>query len=205
MTSTSNGSPSPPSLYFAKGNLEVIRLSQDGSLTPVAPNLAESSERLGGIKGLAFGPDGSLYVACPSAVLKIKADGTAATVAESIAVSDCDSELPPNTPMSQLPYLRGLAVDERGVVYAAATGCRAVVRITSDGRVSVILRAQPPWSPTGVAVLFKDVYVLEYEHPNSARREEWRPRIRKIGSDGTVTTLATLPTAQGRPATAQPR
>src|SRR4051812_24983408 len=39
------------SLYYAKRNLEIVRLSADGNLTPVAPNLA--TERRGGIKGLA--------------------------------------------------------------------------------------------------------------------------------------------------------
>src|SRR5256885_11517465 len=48
------------------------------------------------------------------------------------------------------PFLRGLAVDARGTVFAAATGCRAVVKITPDGQASVVMRAETPWSPTGV-------------------------------------------------------
>jgi sugar lactone lactonase YvrE len=187
------------SLYFAKRNMELIRMTVDGKQTAVVPALEATTEKLGGIKGLGFGPENSLYVACPGAVLKVGTNGTVSTVTQSITVPDCDREFPPNTPEGQSPYLRGLAVDARGMIYAAATGCRAVVRITPSGETSVILRAESPWSPTGVAVHSDDVYVLEYEHPNSARREEWVPRVRKVGRDGKVTTVVTLPTAQGRP------
>jgi sugar lactone lactonase YvrE len=187
------------SLYFAKGNLQVTRLSSDGTLTTMAP-AQEQTERLGGIKGLAFGPDDSLYVACPSAVLKVTTNGTVSTVVHPITVPDCALESPLNTSDSYSPYLRGLAVDAHGTVYAAATVCRAVVKITSDGRVSVVLRSEAPWSPTGIATRDEEVYVLEYQHANSARREEWLPRVRKMGRDGKVTTFVSLPTAQGRPA-----
>ena len=61
------------------------------------------------------------------------------------------------------------------------------------------LRAERPWSPTGVAVGGDAVYLVEYQHPLSARREEWLPRVRKLAPDGKVTTLMSLPTAQGRP------
>jgi sugar lactone lactonase YvrE len=191
------------SLYYAKGNLEISRLTPDGRLTPIAPTLA--ADKLGGIKGLAFGPDDSLYVACPSTVLKVTTNGTVSTVVHPITVPDCDREFPPGTPESHSPYLRGLAVDARGTIFATATGCRAVVKITSDGRVSVILRTEAPWSPTGIAVSGEEAYVLEYEHANSAKREEWVPRVRKLARNGTVTTLATLPTVQGRPVTPQRR
>jgi sugar lactone lactonase YvrE len=191
------------SLYYAKRNLEIIRLTPDGKLTRIAPSL--DAEKLGGIKGLAFGPDDSLHVACPSAILKVEPNGTVSTLIQSIAVPDCESEFPPNMPESQSPFLRGLAVDARGTVYAAATGCRAVVRIASNGQMSVVLRAERPWSPTGIAVRGEEVYVLEYEHPHSAKREEWVPRVRKLARDGRVTTLVSLPTAQGRPASPQRR
>jgi hypothetical protein len=185
------------SLYYAKRNVELVRLTPDGLLTPIAPTL--DSEKLGGIKGLAFGPDDTLYVACPSAILKVETNGTISTLIQSIAVPDCDADFPPGMPEAESPFLRGLAVDARGTIYAAATGCRAVVKITSNGQMSVVTRAERPWSPTGVAVSGDEVYVVEYQHPHSARRKEWVPRVRKLGRDGKVTTLVALPTAQGRP------
>jgi hypothetical protein len=104
-------------------------------------------------------------------------------------------------PKDQSPFLRGLAVDAHGTVYAAATGCRAVVKIMPNGGPTVVLRAERPWSPTGVAVRGDEVYVLEYERPHSTKREEWVPRVRKLAGDGKVTTLVSMPTAQGRPVT----
>jgi hypothetical protein len=104
-------------------------------------------------------------------------------------------------PEWQSPFLRGLAVDARGAVYTAATGCRAVLKVTASGQVTAVMRAERPWSPTGIAVHGDEVYALEYQNPHSARREEWLPRVRKLLKSGEVTTLVTLPSAQERPLT----
>lgn len=187
------------SLYYAKRNLEVVRLTPDGKQTTISSKLNAAVEELGGIKGLTFGPKDDLYIACPGAIVKLEANGTFSTVAHSIAVPDCDADLPPGTPESHSPFLRGLAVNAQGMVFAAATGCRAVVKVSPDGKSSVAMRSEKPWSPTGIAVRGDDVYVLEYEHPHSQSKVDWRPRVRKLKPDGKVTTLATLPTAQSRP------
>ena len=44
--------------------------------------------------GLAPGPDGFLYAACPSAVLKVGPDGVATTIAHPVKVGDCDEDYP---------------------------------------------------------------------------------------------------------------
>jgi sugar lactone lactonase YvrE len=174
------------------GSLEVARLSPAGKVTPLAPKLKETAEKLGGIKGLATGPDGCLYASCPNAVLKIKPDGEVTTLVHPIALKDVDNDLPRDTPEDHKPYLRGLAVDSRGNAYAAATGSRCVVKVTPDGKVAVVLKSEGPWSPTGVAVRGEDVYVLEYTNPNKDDHDGWLPRVRKLGRDGKVTTLATV-------------
>jgi hypothetical protein len=179
-------------LCWAKGNLEIARLSPDGKVTLVAPGLKETAKKLGGIKGLASGPDGSLYASCPSAVLKIKPDGKFTTLVHPITLKDVDTALPKGTPEDQKPFLRGLAVDSRGNVYAAATGCRCVVKVAPGGKAEVVLKADGPWSPTGVAVHGEDIYVLEYTGTNQDDHARWRPRVRKLGRNGKVTTLATV-------------
>jgi hypothetical protein len=88
------------------------------------------------------------------------------------------------------PYLRGLDVTEEGTVYAAVTGCRCVVKITPEGRVETVLKAEQPWTPTGIAVRGKDVFVLEYTNAN--KPNTWVPRVRKLGPDGKVAILATV-------------
>jgi sugar lactone lactonase YvrE len=148
------------------GGHEVIRLRPDGKLSRVAADLDKTSEKLGGIKGLAVGPDGSLYVTFPKALYKITTGGKVTAVAESVQVADGDKDIVEGAPKDELPYLRGLAVDARGTVYAAATGCRCVVRITPDGKVETVLKAERPWSPTGIALQGDAIYVLEYPNAN---------------------------------------
>jgi hypothetical protein len=191
---------SPSSLIQADGGLyyasaeqleragveQIARLAADGTLRTPTPTLPAIAKKLGGIRGLAFDQDGDLYVAYESTVQKITPTGVT-TLINSIAVKDCDVDVPGD---GRLPFLRGLAVDTRGVVYAAATGCRRVIRITG-GRVETVLKAERPWSPTGVATFGDDVYVLEYTNPHGSAKG-WRPRVRKIKRDGTVATLVTI-------------
>lgn len=185
------------SLYYGSGEdpqraggVQIARLSPNGTVTQPFAHLRGIAERLGGIKGLGAGHDGMLYVSYPAAVQKITPSGAITTVAGQIVIADCDQE----SPGAETPSLRGLAVDARGIVYAAATGCRIVVRITSAGRVESVLKAERPWSPTGVAVLGDDVYILEYAHANGSAAQ-WLPRVRKLQRDGTVVTLATISAA----------
>jgi hypothetical protein len=67
-----------------------------------------------------------------------------------------------------------------------------VITITPDGNVTTVLKAEKPWAPSGVAIRSDEVYVLEHINPNSEAHEDWPPRVRKLGRDGKVTTLATI-------------
>lgn len=170
------------------GGLQIGRLSPDGKETLLNPSLRQTSEKLGGIKGLAFGPDGSLYAAYPKAILKITMDGKFTALANPVVVTDCDLDVPAN----ESPFLRGLAVDSRGMVYVAATGCGRVIQITPEGKVTTVLKTEKPWAPSGVAVHNEDVYVLEHINSNSRTHQDWPPRVRKLGRDGKITMLATI-------------
>lgn len=174
------------------GGLQIGRLSPDGKLALVAPNMVASIDELGGIKGLASGPDDSLYAVSPGAVLKMKLDGTFTTVKRPVVAPDCDRYLPPNTPPAHEPLLTGLAVSSRGDIYLAATGCRCVLKLDPQGRVSTVLRAESPWSPTGLVLHGEDLYVAEWTNAHS-EAHDFRPRVRIVGRDGKVTTLATVP------------
>jgi len=88
------------------GGLQIGRLSPDGKLTLVAPSLKALADGLGGIKGVASGPDDSLYAVAPGAVLKVKLDGTFAVVKQPVVAPDCDRYLPPNTPSAYEPFLK---------------------------------------------------------------------------------------------------
>ena len=173
------------------GGLHVTRNQPDGKLSLLSPQLNQVTEKLG-IMGLAAGPDGNLYVACPSAVFKVNTNGSLTTIVDSISLADCDVDYPDGNTNMALPSLRGLAVDEQGNIFAAGVGCHRVVKITPTGKIQTILSSERPWSPTGVALHHGDIYVLEYTNANKGRDSGWLPRVRKLGRDGKVSTLATV-------------
>ena len=181
-------------LYFAcddermiPGGLQIGRLSAAGQESLLNSDMRKVSEDLGGIKGLAFGPDGSLYATYPKAILKIRIDGKITTLANPVVVKDCEL----NVRKDLAPFLRGVAVDSRGMVYVAASGCGSVIKIAPDGQVTTVLKADKPWAPSGVAVHDGEVYVLEHVDPNSETHQAWPPRVRKLERGGKVRTLLT--------------
>jgi sugar lactone lactonase YvrE len=177
-----------PNLIVADGGAP-ITVSPDGRLyyglrLPFAPEFAKAIEKLG-ITGLASSTDGTIYAACLTAVYKISPDGSFRPLVNAVEIKDTDADLPHC-------FLRGLDVDVRGNVYAAACGSRCVVKISADGKTERVLKAERPWSPTGAAVHGTDIYVLEYTNANGAAADGWLPRVRKLAKDGTVTTLASI-------------
>jgi hypothetical protein len=128
-----------------------------------------------------------LYYTEDRAIRKVDRSGHVSTIAANVAVANCAAI--PGTEGGVGPYLRGLAVGADGSIYVAASGCGAVLNVDAKGHVSTVLRSTAPWSPTAVAVAGRDVYVLEYLHTASDNRREWIPRVRKISSSGSVSTL----------------
>jgi DNA-binding beta-propeller fold protein YncE len=182
-------------IYYAdtrRGSARIVRRTPDGTESVLA-----RGEMFQDITGIAAGPDGSLYVTDASraeanTIRKITMDGTVSMIASRSAGKDGANNGPPGTSSA---YCRGLAVDSQGVVYVAATGSRSVLKITPQGETSTILRAPSPWSPTGVALFRGEVYVLEWRDAAPSREEvrrDWIPRVRKVGRDGKITTLATV-------------
>jgi sugar lactone lactonase YvrE len=175
--------------FDAAGQRQLIRRMPDGSRSVFALLPADNSSKpMQWVNGIAAGPDGSLYVTDHDVVRRIDPRGAVFTV-RSINLKECGDPLP-GAP--KLPYLRGLAVARDGTIYAAANGCRAVIAVAPKGAVRTVLKAERPWSPTGVAVFGSAIYVLEYLHTLGEDRREWVPRVRRIGRDGTITTLTTI-------------
>ncbi|MCI0541916.1 MAG: hypothetical protein L0Z50_42510, partial [Verrucomicrobiales bacterium] len=94
-------------------------------------------------------------------------------------------------PPDGMPGFQGLAATANGRVYAAATGCRVVLKISPEGS-ETVLKPEKPWSPTSVAIHAGELYVLEWTNSNDAPEMGWRPRVRKVAHDGKVTTLVTI-------------
>jgi len=181
-----------------KGRVQIMRMPAGEEARPFA-DLPPAQEigtdgqtfEVEWIWGLAAGPDSALYYTQQQSVHRVSPDGTVKTVAEKITVPDCERPEELKHARSET-NLYGVAVTQDGVVYAAAPGCSAVLRITADGMVSVALRATNRWAPQGVAVKGDKIYVLEYDYVDSDNRADWYPRVRCINASGTVTTLATV-------------
>lgn len=155
------------------------------SVRATLPPIRRRGEIVKWINGLAAAADGSLYYSEDRAIRKIDRRGQITTVVEDVRVGNCASVAGVDP-----PYLRGLAIAPDGSIYVASSGCAAVLRVDAKGKVSTVLRSSPPWSPTAVAVAGGSVYVLEYLHTPGDDRREWLPRVRRVASSGSVSTLA---------------
>lgn len=179
-------------LYYpsgSAGNLQIMRMTPSGAKSVVATlPTAVNAQPLPHIGGIIAGTDGSLYYTEDTAIRRIDAQGRVSTVATVRALVNG-----PTIPgVDQHPYLRGLAVDARGVMYVADSGDARALKITPGGRITTLVQTQSPWSPTAITVFGSDVYVLEFLHTARDVRRDWLPRIRKIASDGKSTIIATI-------------
>lgn len=142
--------------------------------------------RFRSIVGMAFGPEGALYLADVASVRRVTPDGTVSTLADGLDVKGVD----PNPAEGEASWggLMGLTVGARGEVYVADYRNRRVLKIAPGGEVSTAARTERPWAPTGVALSEGgDLYVLEFG-PTPANANT--PRVRKLSPDGRVVTLA---------------
>lgn len=180
-------------IYYANtrpGSAKIIKRTADGKESVFASNKIFEF-----VNDITSGADGSLFITESSdskanRIRKIKTDGTVSIIATFVGKEG------KNLPLETMPsYCRGLAVDSTGTIYVAATGSRSVLKITPQGKVTTILQSTSPWTPTGVAVFRGEVYLLEWHDVTPEKlevREAWIPRIRKIGLDGKVSTVATV-------------
>ena len=171
------------------GGLRIVRMLPSGATSVLATLPATiSGSPLPHVNGLSAGPSGSLYYTENNAIRRITAQGRVGTVVTVPALVGG-----PSIPGTDLhPYLRGLAVDGRGVMYVADNGDARVLKITPDGKITTLVQTQSPWSPTAVALFGSDVYVLEFLHTAEDDRRAWLPRVRKITSDGKSTIVMTV-------------
>jgi hypothetical protein len=189
-------------LYYPRrsAQLQIVRVTPSGnsSLFATLPNKTTGAP-LDWINGITAAPDDSIYYTEDNAVRRIDARGQTSTLATVPALVDGPSI--PGT--DQHPYLRGLSVDAKGVIYVADNGDARVLKITPAGRITTVLQLpNGVWSPTAVAVYRDDLYVLEFSHDAGDDRTTWMPRIRKITSAGTSTIILTvdqMPGARPKP------
>ena len=168
----------------------LLKRSPDGRISRLAGSTvghadgAGAEARFQGIDGMAWGPDGLLYVADGPYVRRIDADGTVSTLAGPISQRRWDEDL------------MGIVIDASGNVYAADHPGRRVLLITPAGSVSTVLRTGSIWAPTGIAVAPDGLYLLEHLRMPLAILGDLAvgpyARVRRVSADGKVTELARL-------------
>jgi len=177
-------------LYYPsvrESDRRILRHNGSGGITTFA-TLPRATKGEQWINGLAAGPEGSIYYTDDAAIGRITAQGAVSTLATISPLAN-GPKIPGN---DTHPYLRGLKVDAKGVVYVADAGDARVLKIPPDGKVATILQLESPWAPTDVAIFGDIVYVLEFSHTAGDDRTEWMPRIRKITPDGKSTIILTV-------------
>ena len=156
------------------------------------------SAKFSSVGGMAFGPDGSIYLSDGAFVRRVEMDGTVTTVGSGLNFRESADQ--PRFLTDSAGSLTGLSVAADGTVYVADSGNRRLLKISRDGKAEVILRTEPPFFPNGVAAVNGNVYVLEvgFTLPNISSG----PRVRKIAPDGKQTILAIVgePTKEDRKA-----
>jgi sugar lactone lactonase YvrE len=173
----------------------LLRRTPDGTVTTRAGSAyghldgKGAAAQFSSVGGMAFGPDGSLYLTEGDSVRKVAMDGTVTTLASRLTVpTDKDKQ---TLFGGSYGTLAGLTVDSDGNVFLADAGNRRLLKVSGAGKVDVVLRSEPPYFPNGaVATPSGDVYVLEVglTLPNISSG----PRIRKLFRDGKIVTVATL-------------
>ncbi|HEY7547696.1 MAG TPA: SMP-30/gluconolactonase/LRE family protein, partial [Blastocatellia bacterium] len=172
---------------------ELIRRAPDGQITVLAGGERGHADGRGNeaqfryIVGMAWGPDGSLYVTDASSVRRIMMDQTVTTIG---------SDPLAGVERSEDPRILGLTVDSAGNVYVADYEHRSIRRIASDGTVTTPVECGLFWSPTGVVANGDDLFILEH-YPEAFPGVIMAfvgpyARVRKLSADGTVTTLITV-------------
>lgn len=147
-----------------------------------------AAAKFSSVGGMAFGPDGSLYLTDGATIRKVTMDGDVTTIQKGLDFRDRKDQ--PRFLSGLSSSLTGLSVAPDGTIYAADSGNRRLLKITTRGNVETILRTEPPYFPNGVAAFGRDLYVLEFglTLPNISSG----PRVRKISGNGIETILTTV-------------
>ena len=169
----------------------LLKRSAHGEVTTLAGSMVGHADGTGrhvrfrGIDGMAWGPDGGLYVADGPYLRRVTRDGTVTTLGGG-----------PLTERRWDEDLLGIAVDANGDVYAADHANRRILRVTPAGAVSTFLRTGSLWTPTGIEVAGDGMYVLEHLRMPLAILGDLAVgpyiRVRKVSGDGSVTVLARI-------------
>lgn len=182
-------------LYIAERNRIFRRDAAGGVTTLAGDGTVKFQDGPGaaagflGLKGMAIAASGTVFVTDDDAIRRVTAGGEVTTFAGSVSNGYLDG--PAESARFSDP--RGLAVDASGTLYVADRGNHCIRKITPDGLVSTVAGNGTQGSADGVGADARfsspdDVVVDASGTLYVADTQSGR--IRRIATDGTVTTLA---------------
>ena len=169
----------------------LMRSTLDGNITILAGGIRGYRDGRGGeaqfsgIDGMAWAADGSLYITDGVYVRRVTMDGVVTTLGRGALTSQSFGE-----------DLMGLAVSPNGSVYVADYSQRRVIQLLEDGNTRTVVETGLIWSPTGIAIVGEDLYVLEHLRMPLVILGDVGigayARVRKVSPDGRVIRIATV-------------
>jgi sugar lactone lactonase YvrE len=193
-------------LYVAIGSV-IQKVSQDGTVSTLAGSLSESgfddgagtAARFNNPYGLAVDTIGNVYVADGVRVRKITPAGLTTTLAGSNTIGALVDGPGVN---ARFGFLWAVAVDKVGNVFVADQGGSAIRRITPDGDVKTVagslFTVRAPVDGPATAARFLQPAGLAMDSVGAMYvADSGNYTVRKIGSTGTVSTLAGTPGIYG--------
>lgn len=167
--------------------LYVLRRSPRGVVDTVAGGRVGHADGVGprarfeSLDGMAWLPDGAIVIADGPRLRRVTLDGHVATITGPLTTRRWDQDL------------LGVSVGPHGDVYAADFAGRAVLHVVGT-RADTALVSGRFWSPTGVTATAGGLYVLEHPRAPLGILGDLGVgpylRVRRLGPDGRVETLA---------------
>ncbi len=186
-------------IYIADSGNNRIRMisAVDGRIRTVVDGakLPGSPEMQFGFNGIAIDGDGSLYIADDNydQIFKIGQDGTLTVVAGTGESGDTGDGGPATN--ATFENLWSVYVDAKGTIYVSDAGSNRIRMITSDGTINAVAGTGESGfagdgGPAILAQLNSPSYIVPDAGGNLYFVDDGNTRIRRIATDGTITTVA---------------
>ncbi|HEY5722483.1 MAG TPA: hypothetical protein VIT45_09185 [Allosphingosinicella sp.] len=146
-------------MYSADSEGRIVRRSPDGTRVRL------SARKFGEVRAILASPDGVLHFIAAGDLWRMEPGGAARRLASGLSEQIASQPF-----VDERHRIMGLWGDREGNVYAAVWGGRKVKRIDPLGRVTVAVRSDSPWSPSG-GLVARDgrLWLLEYSVDNAVR------------------------------------